>query len=143
MLGTDEYVDTAIDFHSLSYNTGTVSDKEKEQFPDKYTVYSYRRSGLSMIENSFVIGLIATAIAYALGLPLGMLMARRKDKLADKLGNAYIIFIMAVPSLAYIFMFAAIGTRCSACHTNSPTPRSRSWPTSCPPSPWPCPRSAA
>ena len=110
MLGTDEYVDTAINFHSLSYNTGTVSDKEKEQFPDKYTVYSYRRSGLSMIENSFVIGLIATALAYAFGLPLGMLMARRKDKLADKLGNAYIIFIMAVPSLAYIFMFAAVGT---------------------------------
>ena len=45
-----------------------------------------------------------------LGLPLGILMARRKDKLADKIGNAYIIFIMAVPSLAYIFMFAAVGT---------------------------------
>ncbi len=110
MLGTDEYVDTAIDFHSLSYNTGVVSDKEKEMFPDKYTVYAYQRSGLSMIENSFVIGLIATAIAYAFGVPLGILMARRKDKLADKLGNAYIIFIMAVPGLAYIFMFAAIGT---------------------------------
>ena len=37
-------------------------------------------------------------------------VARRKDKLVDKLGNAYIIFIMAVPSLAYIFVFAAIGT---------------------------------
>ena len=55
-------------------------------------------------------GIIATIIAYALGLPLGMLMARRKDQLADKLGNAYIIFIGAVPSLAYIFMFAALGT---------------------------------
>ena len=109
-LGTDEYVDTAINFHSLSYNTGVISDVEKEQFPDKYTVYTYNRSGMSMIETSFVIGLIATAIAYALGLPLGMLNARRKDKLADKLGNAYIIFIMSVPSLAYIFMFAALGT---------------------------------
>ena len=28
MIGTDEYVDTAIDFHSLSYNTGTVSVTE-------------------------------------------------------------------------------------------------------------------
>ncbi len=110
MVGTDEYVDTAIDFHSLTYNRAQLTDAEKEQFPDKYTVYSYKRSGLSMIENSFVIGLIATIIAYALGLPLGMLMARRKDKLADKIGNAYIIFIMAVPSLAYIFLFAAIGT---------------------------------
>ena len=110
LIGTDEYVETAVNFHSLTYNTGTLSEIEKTQFPDNYTVYTYRRAGLSMIENSFVIGLIATLIAYILGLPLGMLMARRKDKLADKLGNGYIIFIMAVPSLAYIFMFAAVGT---------------------------------
>lgn len=109
-LGTDKYVETAIDFHSLSYNTGIVSDAERRLFPDNYTVYSYRRKGLSMIENSFVIGLVATLIAYMLGLPLGMLMARRKDKWPDKLGNLYIIFIMSVPSLAYIFMFAAVGT---------------------------------
>ena len=36
-------------------------------------------------------------------------MARRKDKLLDKLGTVYIIFIIAVPSLAYIFLFKAIG----------------------------------
>ena len=110
MLGTDQYVDTAADFHSLRYNTGVLSNLDKQLFTDKYTVYSYHRQGLSMIENSFVIGIIATVLAYMLGLPLGILMARRKDKLADKLGNIYIIFIMAVPSLAYIFMFAAFGT---------------------------------
>ena len=111
MIGTDEYTETAIDFHSLTYNSAQLSDVEKQQFPDNYTVYTYKRTGLSMLENSFVIGLIATIIAYILGLPLGMLMARRKEKLADKIGNLYIIFIMAVPSLAYIFMFAAIGTK--------------------------------
>jgi len=110
MLGTDEYVETAINFHSLTYNTGIVSDVEKTQFPDKYTVYTYNRGGLSMIENSFVIGLAAVIIAYAIGLPLGILNARKKDRLADKLGNAYIIFIMSVPALAYIFMFAWLGT---------------------------------
>ena len=109
-LGTDEYVETAIDFHSLTYNSGEISDVDKEMFADRYTVYTVRRTGLSMLENSFVIGIIATIISYLFGLPLGILMARRKDKLADKLGNAYIIFIMAVPSLAYIFMFAAAGT---------------------------------
>ena len=109
-LGTDQYEDTAIDFHTLSFNPGVLSDVEKTQFPDQYTVYQYRRGGMSMIQNSFVIGLIATVLAYFLGLPLGMLMAMKKDKIVDKLGNAYIIFIMAVPSLAYIFMFAALGT---------------------------------
>ena len=109
-IGTDKYDVTAIDFHTVRYNSGTLSDMELANFTDKYTVYSYKRSGLSMIENSFVIGLIATGIAYAVGLPIGMLMARKKDKLADKIGNLYIIFIMAVPALAYIFMFAALGT---------------------------------
>ena len=36
-------------------------------------------------------------------------MARKKDKLVDKIGTVYIVFIMAVPSLAYIFLFKAIG----------------------------------
>lgn len=111
LIGTDQYVETAANFHSATYNSGELTDAEKTQFNDKYTVMTYRRSGLSMIENSFVIGLVAVVIAYCLGLPLGILMARKKDKLVDKLGMAYIVFIMAVPSLAYIFLFAALGTK--------------------------------
>ena len=37
-------------------------------------------------------------------------MARHKDGLGDKIGNGYIIFSIAVPGLARIFLFAAIGT---------------------------------
>ena len=36
-------------------------------------------------------------------------MALKKDKLIDKIGTVYIVFIIAVPSLAYIFLFKAIG----------------------------------
>ena len=109
-IGTDEYIDTAVDFHTLTYNTGTVSEVDKQNYPDKYTVAGYMRDGLSILETSFVIGLLATVLQYMLGIPLGIWMARHKDGIGDKLGNAYIIFIMAVPSLAYIFMFAAIAT---------------------------------
>ena len=91
LIGTDQYVETAIDFHSLTYNPMT-READRELFPDNYTSYSMHRTGLSMLENSFVIGLVATALAYLIGLPLGILMARRKDKLADKIGNFYIIF---------------------------------------------------
>ena len=38
-----------------------------------------------------------------------VMMARYKDGLLDKLGTVYIIFIIAVPSLAYIFLFKAVG----------------------------------
>ena len=46
---------------------------------------------------------------YLIGIPLGIAMARHKDKLIDKIGTLYIVFIVAVPSLAYIFLFKAIG----------------------------------
>ena len=109
-IGTDQWVDTAIDFHTLTYNTGELTENEKQLFPDKYTNATYRRDGLSMIGTSFVIGIIATIFQYAFGLPLGILMARKKDTWIDKVGMWYIIFFMSVPSLAYIFIFAAIGT---------------------------------
>lgn len=64
---------------------------------------------MSKMGYSFVIGIISTILAYALGLPIGILMARFKNGLLDKIGTVYIIFIIAVPSLAYIFLFKAIG----------------------------------
>ena len=109
-IGTDTYEESALDFHTLRYNPAELTQFELERFPDRYTVGSYRIRAMSMLENSFVIGVIATILAYLIGLPLGILMALKKDKFWDHLGNAYIIFIIAVPPLAYIFMFAAIGT---------------------------------
>ena len=102
--------ETAIDMHSLKYSPNAGGEFERARFTDSYSKYTYNTTGLSRLANSFVIGIIATIIAYLIGLPLGILMARKKDTWVDKLGNVYIIFIMAVPSLAYIFMFAAIGT---------------------------------
>ena len=40
---------------------------------------------------------------------MGILMALKKEKLIDKLGTLYIVFITAVPSLAYIFLFKSLG----------------------------------
>ena len=60
--------------------------------------------------DTLYVTVLATFFAILLGLPLGILMSRHKDGLFDKIGNAYIIFIMAVPPLAYIFLFASAGT---------------------------------
>lgn len=108
-IGTDQYSMTAIDFHTATYNPA-ATDQDRDLFGDNYTSCTMRYSGLSMLETSFVIGIFSLILTYLFGIPLGIHVARRKDKLADKIGNAYIIFIMAVPSLCYIFLFAAIGT---------------------------------
>ncbi len=46
-------------------------------------------------------GLAAITISLALGIPLGILMARTQGKLGDILGTALVVFITAVPSAIY------------------------------------------
>ena len=100
---------SGINFGTLQYKP-VLDRMDTKKFPDHYATYEVFRSQPSMIGTSFRMGIIAMILAYAIGLPVGLLMARRKDKLADKLGMVYIIFIIAVPSLAYIYLFRYLGT---------------------------------
>ncbi len=103
---------SADNLHSATYVEGSLAaggEFVQARFTDDYTNISTNKAGMSRMGYSFTIGIIATIIAYFVGLPLGILMALKKDKFADKLGTLYIIFIIAVPSLAYIFMFKGIG----------------------------------
>lgn len=90
---------------SLESGTSLIKDK----FVDDYTSVIWNRASSSRIAFSFVIGVISVILSYILAIPLGTLMALKKDKLIDKIGTVYIVFIIAVPSLAYIFLFKAIG----------------------------------
>lgn len=103
---------SADDLHSATYVYGSLAGGTpviKARFLDDYTNVSTVKNGLSKTGYSFTIGLISVVLAYLLAIPTGIVMALEKDKLIDKLGTFYIVFITAVPSLAYIFMFKAIG----------------------------------
>ncbi len=104
---------SADDLHTAKYVAGSRESSKvyADRFTDDYTNVITNKNGLSKIGYSFVIGIISVLLAYLLGIPLGILMARKKDKLADKIGMIYIVFILAVPSLAYIFLFKAVGGR--------------------------------
>ena len=100
---------SAIIFGTLKYKY--VLDKlDTNKFVDNYADYQTKKSQPSMVGTSFIMGIVALVLGYAIGLPMGVAMARNKDKLVDKLGMVYIIFIIAVPSLAYIYLFRYIGT---------------------------------
>lgn len=103
--------DSADDLHTATYMKDSLDSSMvyTDRFTDHYTNVSTVKGGMSKTGYSFCIGIIAVAMAYLLGIPLGILMARKKDKLVDKIGTIYIVFIIAVPSLAYIFLFKAIG----------------------------------
>lgn len=100
--------ESAIDVHSATY-VANSQQYYSALFNDDYTNTTYRLSGMSRMGYSFAIGIFAVILSYLLGIPLGVVMARHKEKAADKILTAYVIFIMAVPSLAYIFIFKGIG----------------------------------
>ncbi|MBO4538019.1 MAG: ABC transporter permease [Erysipelotrichaceae bacterium] len=101
--------ESAIIFGTLTYKE--VLDKlDTNKFVDHYANYQTKKQQSSMVGTSFIMGVFAMILAYGIGLPAGLIMAKNKDKLPDKLGMAYIIFIIAVPSLAYIYLFRYLGT---------------------------------
>lgn len=103
--------DSADDLHSATYQAGSREGNiiYADRFTDDYTNVETYRANMSKMGFSFVIGILSAVMAYLLGVPIGIVMARKKDKFVDKLGTVYIVFIIAVPSLAYIFLFKAIG----------------------------------
>ena len=104
--------ESADNLHSATYVSGSLANGTaviKDRYVDNYTNVDTNKAGFSKIGYSFVIGIISVLISYTLAIPLGTIMALRKDKFLDKIGTFYIVFILAVPSLAYIFLFKAIG----------------------------------
>ncbi|MGN0978531.1 MAG: ABC transporter permease [Faecousia sp.] len=103
--------ESADDLHTATYAAGSreLSAVYEARFDDDYTNVITHKHSMSKLGYSFVIGIISTILAYVVGLPIGLLMARYKDGILDKIGTVYIMFIIAVPSLAYIFLFKAIG----------------------------------
>ena len=62
---------------------------------------------------SMTIGLISLGIALAVGLPLGILMARStrtKYKIGDKLGTVFVVLIQAIPAAVYYLIIQFFGT---------------------------------
>ncbi len=103
--------ESADDLHTATFVKDSLETSlvYESRFVDDYTNVETVKANLSKIGFSFVIGIIASLLAYFVGVPLGIMMSRKKDKLIDKLGTLYIIFIIAVPALAYIFLFKALG----------------------------------
>ena len=104
---------SADDLHTATYQAGSRENNlvYQNQFFDDYTNTSLVKDSRSKIFYSFVISIMASFFTYLIGLPLGILMAKKKDTWVDNLGNAYVIFMIAVPSLSYLFMFKGIMTK--------------------------------
>lgn len=56
-------------------------------------------------------GISSLILSLVLGIGLGLLMVRNKDRLQDHLGNGFILFVNAVPSAVYYLFLQFIGTK--------------------------------
>ena len=88
----------------------TLDKLDKNKFDDNYADCNIIKKDPSMIGISFIMGIIALVLSYGIGVPVGTAMAKGKGGIVDKLGMVYIIFIISVPSLAYIYFFKLIGS---------------------------------
>lgn len=94
---------------SCKYKT-KLDRLDQNKFTDHYADCENAYTDPSMVNTSYLLGLLSLLIAYGFGLPAAIDMAQHKGKLRDKIGIAYINILIAVPSLAFIFFMRSIGT---------------------------------
>ncbi|MDO4778102.1 MAG: ABC transporter permease [Tissierellia bacterium] len=84
---------------------------DKKRFTDNYANCTSKYESASMIQLSYLFGILAIILAYSIAVPAGVAMARNKGKLQDKIGIVYINILISVPSLAFIFFVKFLGHR--------------------------------
>lgn len=102
--------DSAFDLHTAKYKYN-LDHLDKTKFDDNYADCSSIYESPSMINTSYIFGIVSLIIAYVLGIPAGISMSRNKDKIVDKIGVAFINIIIAMPSLALIFFLREAGSK--------------------------------
>ena len=116
---TMQHFETGIDStsaviqHSCTYKSTKNLDKlDKNKFLDNYADCSTAKKDPSMIQTSMTFGIFGLLIAYLIAVPAGLLMASHRGRLADHVGTVWINFMIAVPSLAFIFFARQIFYLC-------------------------------
>lgn len=103
---------SSVDIYSRTYLTPSKADDiAVANFGegDAYTATQSRYAEPSMISNSARIGFVGVLIAYLVSLPLGLLMARYKGALLDSMSTATMTFLIALPTIAQIYVIRFLG----------------------------------
>ncbi|MGT2908044.1 ABC transporter permease [Streptococcus dentiloxodontae] len=103
---------SSVDIDSRTYQSPSTANAQVKSLygSDPYTKTETIHKDPSMITSSAIAGLIGVVIAYAVGLPLAMFMARYKNKLFDNVSTVMLTFLMALPSIALVYILRYIGS---------------------------------
>lgn len=83
---------------------------DTKKFTDNYADCALEFDSPSMIETSYIINGIAVVIAYIIAVPFAVMAARKRGKFLDKFSVVYVNLLIALPSLAFIFIMKYFGT---------------------------------
>lgn len=108
MMPNGQVKESSTNFYTCKYKE-TLDNMDQKNFTDHYADCETLKSDPSMMQISFTMGIISLLLTYVIGLPLGIQMANHKGKWVDKLGQWYIVFMNAIPGLAYIVLVRFIG----------------------------------
>ncbi|MBA2795595.1 ABC transporter permease [Streptococcus porcinus] len=109
--GTKKF--SPINIYSRTYKSPSKADaRDRMNFgkDDPYTATENNHAEPSMIANSFIIGMIGVLLSYVFGLPIGMLMAYYKDGIFDRFSTGATTFMLALPSIALIYIVRFLGS---------------------------------
>lgn len=104
---------SSINIYSRTYRSPSQADsRDIANFGkgDAYTKTENNYAEPSMIANSLRIGLVGVLLAYAIGLPIGLLMSRYKNGFFDRFSTATVTFMLAMPSIATIYIIRFMGS---------------------------------
>lgn len=109
---TGQTTKSPIKLHTCQYKASSTLDRmDTQKFNDNYANCASDKKDPSMISTSMTFGILSLILSYLIAIPAGILMASKKGKIADKIGIVYINFMVAVPSLAFIYFGRLIGTQ--------------------------------
>lgn len=101
-----------INLNKCTYkSTDRLDHLDTQRFDSNYADCKNNFQDPSMIGISMITGVIAVFLAYAIGLPAGIAMARKKGLLVDNIGVTIITVLISVPSLAFIYFFRFLGNK--------------------------------
>ena len=88
--------ESADDLHTATYMADSLitNPVNTSRYTDDYTNVITVKASMSKMGYSFVIGIIATTPAYCIGIPMGLVMAPKKNKFIAKLGTLFIVFFI-------------------------------------------------
>ena len=101
---------SSVNLYACSYKSTSTLDKlDIKKFSTNYADCDDIYSAPSMINVSYLFGILGIILSYLIAIPAGITMAQHKGKWQDSVGMVYINFMISVPSLAFIYIVKVIG----------------------------------